>query len=126
MIDGKGPDSRGALTIAPDGRVYTLVKVQNDTGFGAGTLHHLLRFDPATETHTDLGVLAVRNPDFFDFTATGPDGKRLPWTHGYHTLPDGTLTPLHAHMALLAAPDGSLYATILYPYTLLHIPKPAD
>ncbi|MDQ3623476.1 MAG: hypothetical protein M3463_13465, partial [Verrucomicrobiota bacterium] len=38
-----------------------------------------------------------------------------------HKLPDGTLTPLHAHMALIAARDGTLYATILYPYTLLKI-----
>ena len=120
MIEGKNPDSRCALTIAPDGRVYTVVRVDNETGFGTGYLHHLLRFDPKTRRTEDLGVLAVRNPDFFGF-GPGPDGKPKPWTHGYHRLPDGTLTPLHAHMALLAARDGALYVTIIYPFTLLRI-----
>jgi len=115
MIAGEGPDSRSALTIAPDGRVYSLVRVKNKTGFGSGQLHHLLRFDPTTKKTTDLGVLAVENPEFFDFAP----GKK--WTHGYHTLPDGTLTPLHHHMALIAGQDGTLYATILYPFTLLKI-----
>lgn len=70
----------------------------------------------------DLGVLAVKNPDFFDF-GPGPDGKPKPWTHGFHRLPDGTLTPLHCHMALLVARDGTLYVTSIYPFTLLRIPR---
>ena len=120
MHDGKNPDCRSALTIHPDGKIYALVKVDNTTGFGTGQLHHLVRYDPAAKRHEDLGVLKVSNPDFFDWSP-GPDGKPKPWTHGFHKLPDGTLTPLHAHMALLAARDGTLYATILYPYTLLKI-----
>src|SRR4051794_23180376 len=86
MTTGPAPDSRAALTIHPDGRIYTLVRVDNDTGFGKGKLHHLLRYDPRQGKHEDLGVLAVSNPDFFDFT------QKKPWTHGYHTLPDNTLT----------------------------------
>jgi hypothetical protein len=76
----------------------------------------------------DLGVLAVENPGFYGLPldsggAVDPaTGKARPWTHGYHKLPDGTLTPLHCHMALVAARDGTLYATILYPFTLLRIP----
>ena len=120
MIEGKNPDCRSALTLHPDGKIYALVRVDNTTGFGTGHLHHLVRYDPAAQRHEDLGVLKVSNPDFFDWSP-GPDGKPKPWTHGYHKLPDGTLTPLHAHMALLAARDGTLYATILYPYTLLKI-----
>ena len=30
-------------------------------------------------------------------------------------------TPLHVHMALIQAKDGTLYATIIYPFTLLRI-----
>jgi hypothetical protein len=119
LIDGKNPDSRCAVTVAPDGRVYAVVRVDNDTGFGTGYLHHLLRFDPKSGEREDLGILAVQNPDFFKFD--GPDGKQLRYGHGFHKLPDGTLTPLHAHMALVAARDGTLYVTILYPYTLLRI-----
>lgn len=119
MIEGKNPDSRCSMTLSPDGRVYVTVRVDNETGFGSGYLHHLARFDPGTKKIEDLGVLAVKNPDFFNFQ--GKDGKKPPYSHGYHTLPDGTLTPLHSHHGLTAAPDGTLYATILYPYTLLRI-----
>lgn len=130
MIDGKHPDSRCGLDVATDGRVYAIVRVDNDTGFGKGYLHHILRFDPKTQKHEDLGVLRVTNPDYFDWDAKGPDGKKLPWTHGFHRLPDSTLTPLHAHMSLVAARDGTIYVTIIYPFTLLRIeafkePKPA-
>jgi len=118
MIEGKNPDSRCALTIHPDGRIYALVRVDNTTGFGTGYLHHLCRYDPAEMKHEDLGVIKVTNPDFFDWSP-GADGKPKPWTHGFHKLPDGTLTILHAHMALIAARDGTLYATTIYPFTLL-------
>jgi hypothetical protein len=118
MLDGKNPDSRSALTVHPDGRVYALVRVDNPAG--TGMLHHLVRYDPAAKRHDDLGVLKVANPDYFDWSPK-PDGKPKPWTHGFHKLADGTLTPLHAHMALLAARDGTLYATIIYPFTLLKI-----
>jgi len=120
LIEGKNPDSRCALTIHPDGKIYALVRIDNATGFGTGYLHHLVRYDPAAKRHEDLGVLKVSNPDFFDWSP-GADGKPKPWTHGFHRLPDSTLTPMHAHMALLAARDGTLYATIIYPFTLLKI-----
>ncbi|MEM7397271.1 MAG: hypothetical protein AAF492_33550, partial [Verrucomicrobiota bacterium] len=119
MTEGDKPDSRSALIIAPDGRIYTLIRTQNNTGFGTGMLHNLHRYDPARKQHEDLGVLTVKNPDFFNFEGVG--GKKPPWSHGYHHLPDGTLTPLHNHMALIAARDGTLYATIIYPFTLLKI-----
>ena len=77
MMEGEGPDSRCALSIAPDGQVYAVVRVDNKTGFGSGPLHHLVRFDPKTKKSTDLGVLAIENPDFFDFKA------KKPWSHGF-------------------------------------------
>jgi hypothetical protein len=119
MIEGKGYDSRGALTIHPDGKIYALIRIDNQTGFGEGHLHHLVRYDPATRRHEDLGVLKVQNPDYYD--PTGPDGKPRHHSHGFHRLPDGTLTPMHSHMALMAAHDGTLYATIIYPFTLLRV-----
>jgi hypothetical protein len=120
MIDGKNPDSRGSLCIHPDGKVYALWRVDNTTGFGSGYLHHLVRYDPKKRKMEDLGVIAVKNPDFFNFKP-GPDGKVPPWSHGYHTLPDGTLTPLYVHMAMIATYDGTLYATFLAPFTLFRI-----
>jgi hypothetical protein len=123
-IEGKHPDSRGSISIGPDGRVYSAVRIDNATGFGSGYLHHLVRFDPRTQRMADLGVLAVKNPDFFDFKgpqAKNPDSSLRP-RHGFHTLPDGTLTPLHVIMAMIVARDGTIYATTIYPFTLLRIP----
>jgi hypothetical protein len=122
-IRGKHPDSRGSISIGPDGRVYSAVRIDNETGFGTGYLHHVVRYDPRAAQMADLGVIAVRNPDFFGFKgpqAKNPDGSLRP-RHGFHTLPDGTLTPLHVIMALIVAHDGSIYATTIYPFTLLRI-----
>ena len=119
MIKEKNPDSRGSLCIHPDGRVYCLWRVDNDTGFGSGYLHHLVRYDPKKNRMEDLGVIVVKNPDYFDFNLE--NGKPKPFTHGFHRLPDGSLTPLHVHMAMIATGDGTLYATVLYPFTLLKI-----
>ncbi len=120
---GKNPDSRGSISIAPDGRVYSAVRVDNGTGFGTGYLHHLVRYDPRAKQMADLGVIAIKNPDFFDFTgphAKNPDGSLRP-RHGYHTLPDGTLTPLHVILGTVVTRDGTVYATVLAPFTLLRI-----
>ncbi|MCI0357298.1 MAG: hypothetical protein L0211_02290 [Planctomycetaceae bacterium] len=122
-IQGEHPDSRGSISIGPEGRVYSAVRIDNKTGFGDGYVHHLVRHDPASGAMDDLGVFAVKNPDFFNFAAgraKNPDGSERP-IHGYHTLPDGTLTPLHVIMALIVAKDGIIYATTIYPYTLLKI-----
>ena len=54
MIDGKNPDSRCALTIHPDGKIYALVRVDNTSGFGTGHLHHFHAWD-ATEDSRNVG-----------------------------------------------------------------------
>jgi hypothetical protein len=119
MIAGRNPDSRCALSIGPDGKVYAVIRVDNTTRFGTGYLHHLVRYDPKARKMEDLGVLAVKNPTFFTFRPK--PNKPAPWSHGYHKLPDGTLTPLHHHMAMIVGKDGTIYVTILYPFTLLKI-----
>lgn len=122
-IEGEHPDSRGSISIGPDGRVYSAIRIDNKTGFGGGSLHHLVRHDPTTGAMEDLGVITIKNPDFFNFAADpikNPDGSLRP-IHGYHTLPDGTLTPLHVIMALIVTRDGTIYATTIYPFTLMKI-----
>ena len=111
-IEGVNPDSRGSISIGPDGRVYSVIRIDNGTGFGDGYLHHLVRYDPTTGAMDDLGVLAVKNP--------GYAGDARP-NHGFHTLPDGTLTPLHTSLAMIVARDGTVYVTVLSPFTLLKI-----
>ncbi|MBN9118849.1 MAG: hypothetical protein J0I06_06765 [Planctomycetes bacterium] len=120
LIGGKGHDSRGSLIVGTDDKVHALYRVDNETKFGGGYLHHLVTYDPKTNKPTDHGVLGVKNPDWFDFSPD-KDGKPKPWSHGFHKLPDGTYTPLHAHMALIQAKDGTFYATIIYPFTLMRM-----
>ncbi|MCI0703374.1 MAG: hypothetical protein L0241_20025 [Planctomycetia bacterium] len=122
MIEGKNFDSRGSLIVGTDGKVHALMRIDNETGFGKGYLHHLVTHDPATKKMIDRGVLGVKNPDWFDFSP-GKDGKPKPWSHGFHKLPDGTYTPLHVHMALIQTKAGDFYATSIYPFTLLKIEK---
>ena len=121
MLVGNNPDSRCGLDLGADGNVYAVIRIDNQTGFGTGYLHHLVRFVPSNNAMEDLGVLTVQNPEFFDWSAVGADGKPLPYTHGFHRLPDGTLTPLHAHMSLKVAADNTIYVTIIYPFTLLRV-----
>ena len=123
-VEGKNPDSRGSVAIGPDGRVYSTIRVDNETKFGTGYLHHVVRYDPADKKIADLGIIAIKNPTFFDFKgpqAKNPDGSLRP-RHGFHMLPDGTLTPLHVVLATIVAKDGTIYATVLAPFTLVRIP----
>ena len=124
MLEGKHFDSRGSLIVGTDAKVYALMRVDNETKFGTGYLHHLVSHDPKTKKMTDHGVLGVKNPDWFDF-GPGKDGKTKPWSHGFHKLPDGTYTPLHVHMALIQARDGTLWGTSIYPFTVLRM-EPKD
>jgi len=119
LVEGPKPDSRCTLTIAADGRVFAIVTVDNDTGFGARRLAHLAAYDPASDQCKDLGVLAVKNPDFYAFEV-GPDEKLPSHMRGFHKLPDGALVPSNS-FGLAAAADGTLYVTVLYPFTLLRI-----
>ena len=126
MLAGSNPDSRCALSIAPDGRVYAVIRVDNETGFGRFYLHHLVRFDPQQNAMEDLGVLRVENPNFF-FESPGTKrghpatNDEHPPYYGYHTLPDGALTPLYNHLAMIVTAEGAIYVTIIYPFTLLKI-----
>ncbi len=122
-LKGEHPDSRGSICLGPDGRVYSATRIDNSTGFGKGYVHHLVRHDPRTGAMDDLGVFTVRNPNFFDFKGPqvkNPDGSLRP-RHGFHRLPDDTLTPLHVILGMIVTRKGTLYATVLAPFTLLKI-----
>lgn len=122
MLNRDDTDSRSGVSIGPDGKVYVVIAHINDTGFGNGyQLSHLTRYDPDNAKVEDLGVFQITNPTFFDFSAPGPDGKPKPWTNGYQTLPDNTLTPQFQPLGSITASDGTTYVLILSPYTLLRI-----
>ncbi len=120
LARGSHLDCNCGLDLGPDGKLYAVITRENDSGFGAGDLQHLVRVDPQTGAVEQLGVLAVKNPDYFAFTL--PDGNPAPYIHGFnHDQPDGTLTPKSNHLALKVARDGTIYVTFLYPFTLLQI-----
>jgi hypothetical protein len=62
----------------------------------------------------------VKNPDYYAFDPR-PGGKLPGRMRGFHTLPDGTLVSTNGFGLDAAASDGTLYVTILYPFTLLRI-----
>jgi hypothetical protein len=107
------------MALGPDGTVWAVIRVDNESKFGAGYFHHLVRFNPSSGAKEDLGVLAVKNPDYFQWKT--PDGKDAPWSNGFHKLPDGTLTPMYHHMALMVGHDGTVWITIISPFTLLKV-----
>ena len=125
MLQGKNLRCVIGMDVAPDGRVYAVIRVDNETDFvgqthsqshfpGRGFLHHLTRYDPQTGKIEDLGVLAISNPDFLDLA-------RTPHCHGYQKFPDGTLAPRDHHFALKINKDGEVYITTIYPFALLRI-----
>lgn len=118
MLSGapeKGTDCR-AVDVDRHGIVWAVVRQDLPEGKFA---HHLVRFDPRRGQSRDLGVLYVTNPDYENFTDA--EGKPKPWHHGFWTTSDGKLTPLHAHMAIKAARDGTVWVTIIAPFTLLRL-----
>ena len=121
MIEGKNFDSRGSLIVGHDGKVYALMRIDNETKFGTGYLHHLVSHDPATKKMTRPRRAGREEPGLVRLRARQGRQAEAVVSHGFHKLPDGTLTPLHVHMALIQAKDGTLYATIIYPFTLLRI-----
>jgi len=130
-IEGQELDSRFGIAIAPDGQVFTVTGVDNMTGFGEHSLHHLGRYDPTSGVMYDLGVLAIKNPEFYYENPRNEPGHILTGTpenpsyYGYETLPDGTLTVRRNCLGTIVASDGTIYITVLYPYTLLRI-EPED
>jgi hypothetical protein len=111
-----GTDCR-ALDVDRRGRVWATIR---DTIPGYGMAHHLCVYDPATGRCRDLGVPAIANPDYVERKDAA--GKDKPWHHGLWTTPEGRLIALYHHMAIKAARDGTIYTTIIAPFTLLRLP----
>jgi hypothetical protein len=110
------PTDCRALDVDRHGRAWAMVR-QTIPDFGM--THHLCRYDPREGRCRDLGVPYVTNPDYESFTDAA--GKPKPWHHGFWTTPGGKLTARYYHMALKAAHDGTIYTTVIAPFTLLRL-----
>ncbi|MEN8203781.1 MAG: hypothetical protein ABFS28_14380 [Bacteroidota bacterium] len=120
MLRGEALDVRPNLHFGPDGKIYTAIlrKEKCPESGQEFSLNHIVCYDPNTNLSQDLGVLTVENDDFFDFSQV--DTTRYPY-HGFRRLPDGTLAPVQPCLALDVSPDGTLYCTTLYPFSLIRV-----
>jgi hypothetical protein len=112
VSDATTTDCR-AMCVAADGTVWAGVAATRPDD--DDTLR-LVSYRPGEAAPTDHGPIAIRNPDYTEFT--GEDGKPLPWHHGVLQRDDGLLVPRYAIMGICAGRDGTVYVTTLAPFTL--------
>ncbi len=118
MVDtDQRTDSRSSLDVGPDGRVYALLRAPSPKAHPKMSLHRLVRYDPTSNEMTDLGVTAVRNPNYFN--KTNPDGSNKKWPTGLVKLPDETITFRHVNQGLAVGPGGTIYSMHLVPLTVV-------
>jgi hypothetical protein len=116
LPEAKSIDCR-ALCAGPSGTVWAAVTESTPQGI---SLLHMVSYRPADRVVRDHGPVAVKNPDYTEFT--DKDGKPLPFHSGLYKMPDGTVTTRHVILGVCEARNGSVYALALGPYTLLEIP----
>ncbi len=115
LIPGaKNTDCR-ALCVGPAGRVWAAI---TEVIAGVNELH-LASYAPGDKTPRDHGRVAIRNPDYTKFTDTA--GKPLPYHAGVVRRPDGVTTSRWVILGVCAGKDGSVYALMLQPYTVLQV-----
>jgi sugar lactone lactonase YvrE len=122
LVAGAEATDCRALCVGPDGTVWAGVAA---TFPKSGQLLHVVRYRPGDAAPTDLGPIALGNPDYTTFTDTA--GKEKPHHHGVYRLEDGTLVPRYVIMGICAGSDGTVYVTMLYPFTVhaIRIPRVA-
>lgn len=109
-----------ALCVAADGTVWAGIAA---TFPKHGQFLHVVSYRPGDKTPTDLGPIAIGNPDYATFTDAA--GKTKLQHHGVYRLKDGKLLPRYVIMGICAVGDGTVYVTTLYPFTVhaIRIPK---
>ncbi len=115
LSTAKGTDCR-AMCVGPRGRVWAAVTGSFEGESDAAL--HLVSYATGDAAPHDHGAMTVENPDYTQFV--GPDGKPLPSHHGIKKRADGATVPLYP-MGVCEARDGTVYVTVIYPYTLLEM-----
>ncbi|MFN4260441.1 MAG: SMP-30/gluconolactonase/LRE family protein, partial [Gemmataceae bacterium] len=116
LVPGATKTDCRAMCVGPTGDVWASVTVP---AAKVGRLAHLVQYRPGDKAPRDLGPLAVRNPDFTEFT--GQDGKPLPFHAGFAKTDDGATVPRYVTMGVCQTKDGQVYVLALHPYTLLQV-----
>jgi len=121
LIPGAKDSDCRALCVGPKGEVWAAV-TEGGKFEGINNLQHLVRFRPGDKAPADLGPVAIRNPDYTEFT--DKEGKPLPLHYGIVKLPDGTTTTKYVILGVSQGLDGRVYSLALVPYTLLQVEPP--
>ena len=116
LPSGKNTDCR-AMCVGPKGEVWSAI---TEVVEGGVQLCHLVSWKPGDAAPRDRGPVAIRNPDYTEFT--DKDGKPLPYHGGQTKLPDGATTTKYVILGVCEGHDGSVYTLALQPYTLLQVP----
>ena len=115
LIPGASSTDCRALCVGPTGIVWAAV---TEAHAEVGNRLHLVRYLPGEPPH-DCGPVAIRNPDYTEFTDAS--GRLLPAHGGLIKLPDGTTTTRHVILGVCQAHDGSVSILALQPFTLLQL-----
>jgi len=102
-----------ALCVAPSGIVWAAITAKYDA---KRRFAHLISYKPGDGSPTDLGPLAVKNPDYTPFTDR--KGEPLPMHHGFRHFGDGNFIPTAVLLGVCATREAQ-YVLALVPFTLL-------
>jgi hypothetical protein len=115
LIPGAKTTDCRAMCVGPTGRVWAAI---TEVIAGVNELH-LVSYRPGDKTPRDHGRVAIRNPDYTKFTDAA--GKPLPYHGGIVKRPDGVTTSRWVILGVCEGKDGSVYALMLQPYTVLQV-----
>ena len=118
VAGAKSTDCR-AMCCGPKGDVWVAVTEATPEGVH---LPHLVTYRPGDKAPIDLGTVAIRNPDYTEFTDAA--GKPLPFHGGIYKTPDGVTTTRYVILGVAQAQTGKVYIMALHPYTVLEVEPP--
>ncbi len=105
-----------AMCVGPKGDVIVALTANTKLG---DSIHYLVTYHPGDKAPRNHGPVAISNPNFTEFK--DKSGKPIPFHGGVRTMPDGTFTSRHVILGVCQGKDGSVYALMLQPYTVLKI-----
>jgi hypothetical protein len=104
-----------ALCVGPSGAAWCAVT----ESVPEGHLLHLVRYRAGDPAPVDLGAVAIRNPDFTEFTDA--EGKPLPFHAGFVMRKDGRFVNRVVILGVCEARDGNVYIMAMHPYSVLQV-----
>ncbi len=105
-----------AMCVGPKGEVWAAPTANTPLG---ASIHYAVSYRPGDKAPRNHGPVAIGNPNYTEFKDKA--GQPLPFHGGLRTMPDGAVTSRHVILGVCQGKDGSVYALMLQPYTVLKI-----